>query len=139
MVARVSGDTGVDKVKDIDAVRFLPFIVEYVSPPFTDYTAGSTKTFTHTLNARPKGMELWMRCTSAINGFVVGEEVLLNNVTVDTNTATSATRGFQLSSIGTTDLRLVFGAQQGCILVNSPGAGVNPLAANFEAFVRAWA
>lgn len=89
MTTTISGTSGVDKVKDINAVPFLPFTKFYESPELT-ITAGGLITLAHGLGTVPKLVDAVLVCKVANAGYVPGDIV---NITLDNQGTNSLTWG----------------------------------------------
>ena len=59
--------------------------------------SNSTVTVEHTLEAKPKFAQLWMRCVVADNGYSVGEELMVPDTPSDSDGNALANRGCSLS------------------------------------------
>lgn len=140
MPTTIGGTTGVDKVKDINAVSFLPFTKEYVSPQQT-MTPGGLISLSHGLGATPKLVTYEYVCVTAADGYSVGDVVEV----AYSDYSTTVTSNLQLGLFNTknnTTLSIRIGANGPPVMaIKSTGATANTASTttNFRLVVRAYA
>lgn len=113
-----------------------PFTSEFVSSNQTIPAAGGLLTVAHGLGARPKLVQLWMICTTAANGYSVGDELL-----IDTGFFTDGanSRNPQIYVDDTTNINIRAGSTSTLsIAVKNTGVGAVITTTNYAYRVRAW-
>lgn len=135
MTTIISGTDGVDKVKDINAVSFLPFTKEYVSPELP-IVAGGSISLNHGLGVTPKLLFRTLVCKTAEYGYSIGD-------TIDFPGTQDAATAYGLVLVpNSTNIFGRYGSIDNAIYIlnKTTGGGPNGITlANWRLIVRAWA
>jgi hypothetical protein len=141
--AEAEAGTAADKFPDVVGVKaaieaLSPFSLEFTSTGQTITSAGSL-VLAHGLAVIPKLIQSYLKCTSAENGYSIGDEVVQWLSHRDAATV-SAPRGFSLV-IDDTNLNIRFGdATKAFSVINkSDGSAADLTNSSWELYVRAWA
>lgn len=138
MPTSISGTSGVDKVKDRNAVPFLPFTQEFVSAEQTILQA-TALTLPHGLGVVPRMFRASVICKTAEHGYSVGD-VLEVQCTGDVSDSAGAFRGMSLVADATNiNIRFVANTTVFQIVHKSTGIPAALTSANWRLIVRAWA
>jgi hypothetical protein len=97
-------------------------------------TVGGTHSLTHSLGGRPRGIDLWLECTSDEYGYVAGERILVG---YNTDIGGTASRGVAVKST-TTTIELKISGTAASIINFSTGAAVEITTASWRYVVTAW-
>lgn len=124
--------TGVSSVNGSTGAVTLPFSKSYTSPQYSTFSG--TQTSAHGLGAMPVLTQLILVCTSATQGYSVGDQVFV---------PAQDDPGYGSASIAAdaTNLSLIMPSSAGIFRIcnKSTGSAFTPTSANFNIFVRAWA
>jgi len=120
---------GTDTIRVVTPSSLKAMLAE--SPEYT-ITSAATGLWTHGLGAPALQMQAWLRCTTAIGGWAVGEEIIVGPC----DHTGSGALGVQLSKANATQIRYAIGA--GIYIINATnGALLAATSANFKLFIRA--
>lgn len=110
-------------------------VLYYESAPITTTSAGTT-TLNHGLNVLPTDVQTWLVCTSAENGFTVGQKIPIT-LYVDTG---SNTIGTSIIATSTTLVGRYSNSSTATVIPNASNGGRAPLSrTNFDIIYKAWA
>ena len=122
--ARALSDTGrVLTPSNLAAMRYRSSAINIV--------LGSSGTVAHGLGVRPRTYRAILRCVTANNGYVVGEELAFTSEVSDT-----ADRGLSCSTQSTTNLKWRIGTV-GVRLLNDTGGNLDITPANWQLYIEA--
>lgn len=130
--------TGTDALRAVTpaGLRNSGRLQKYFESSAQSITAGGALTIAHGLGVKPKSIELFLRCTTANNGYAVGDDIQVRNGAEDPGSNYGAT-----AIADATNLEVRFGNAANTFLIHNftNGNMVGAPNTSFDLILRAWA